>query len=97
MEKIEVQSDVRYVIGTMIDGRPKFQVRDFVNKTYSFTDNIALATKAVSRKLADIVLNGFGADGGLAKSLECSILPIEVTYRILDNDGVVIDAEVTDE
>lgn len=94
MEKIDVQHDVRYVVATMRDGVPKFLYRDFAKKTWTWYDNISAASKSVNKAIAGILQGDYIKYDISSKPSDFAILPIEVSYRILDNDGIIIDAEV---
>ena len=100
MEKIDVQRDVRYVVATMVDGSPKFQFRDFAKKEWKWYDNISAASKAVNRGIAGILLgdyiNHYTDNNIVVDPSDYAILPIEVSYKILDNDGIVVDAGVAE-
>lgn len=83
MEKIDVRKDIRYVAAVM-DVVPLFLARDFVSQTYKFIDNISAASKCVSKEVARDMINVYRRDTSDIQDI--TILPIEVTYRILDDD-----------
>ena len=99
MDKIEIKSDIRYVVATM-DGVPMFLTADYVTqgtgsmrgkqvlinaqKKYSFCDNVARASKAASRDIAHMMLREYLNETHDERSF--TVLPIEVSYKILDGD-----------
>lgn len=95
MEKINMKSDVRYVVATMKDGAPQFIYRDFANKKWMLVDDVSKASKSVNRGIAEILMLQYQSenDGKYSRD-EYAILKIEVSYKIIDDSGIVIDAEV---
>lgn len=94
MDKIDIKSDMRYVIGAMHNGHPVFMYRDFANHTWHFYENISKASKCTERYMAQVLLDAYKRE--VDDSRELAILPIEVSYKIIDDEGVVIDADSND-
>ena len=53
-------------------------------KEYYFVEDVEVATKTMSKKLADSILNYYYSDTGL--DTELVVVPIEITYEIIDDE-----------
>lgn len=80
MEKYTILYKRKYVIATLSSPTQYLLSRHWGN--WSFTDNIEAATKAMSKKVANMILNNYYHDFGM--DVELAILPIEIEYRIID-------------
>ena len=91
MDKIEVKTDKRYVAAMMSD-IPMFVMRDINSGShyttkdgmlrFALTDNIAAALKAPDKDTCREVIRQYKHDHEINEDF--AILPIEVSYRILD-------------
>lgn len=82
MDTIKMQEDIRYVAGTMED-IPMFIMNDVTNNRFSLTDNIAVALKSPQKSAIKQVAKFYNQENIPRKF---SILPIKVTYQIIDGD-----------
>ena len=69
----------KYVIST-IDG--KYLKKTPAQKEYFFVEDIELATKAMTRKMINTILDYYYMDTGL--DTELVILPVVITYELID-------------
>ncbi len=97
MDKIDVKKDVRYVAAMMSDV-PMFIAREVKTGIHAsasginandmlrfvLTDNIATALKATSKDTMREVIRQYKLDHSIQESFV--ILPIEISYRIVDYD-----------
>lgn len=97
MDKIDVKKDMRYVAAMMSDV-PMFISRE-VNTgmhfssdpsqtqtlRFALTDNIATALKATDKDTMREVIRQYGREHSIKTSF--TILPIEISYRIVDYEG----------
>lgn len=99
MDKIDVKSDIRYVCAMMSDV-PMFIARDvktgigMMDKggiksgqllRFALTDNIAVALKSPNKDTAREVIRQYKIDNRISENF--TILPIEISYRIIDHEG----------
>ena len=99
MDKIDVKKDVRYVCAMMSDV-PMFIARDvrtgigMMDKggipsgqllKFALTDNIAAALKSSNKATAREVIRQYKFDNRISENF--TILPIEISYRIIDYEG----------
>lgn len=75
---IEKQT-TKYVIATM-DG--KYLKKTPAKKEYYFVDDIELATKAMTKKMINTILDYYYMDTGL--NIELVIIPVNITYELVD-------------
>lgn len=93
MDKIDVKKDVRYVAAMMADvpmfiaHEVKSGVRTNSDELFSFalTDNIAAALKSPDKDTMREVIEMYERDHSIFERF--AILPIEVSYRIIDYEG----------
>ena len=69
----------KYVIAT-IDG--KYLKKTPAKKEYYFVDDIELATKAMTKKMINTILDYYYMDMGL--NTELVIVPVTITYELID-------------
>lgn len=81
MEKIDIRNDLRYVIATM-DVVPMFLVRDAFTQKFYLSDNISKATKGFDKGSMRDLLGFYKST--VADFRDFTILPIEVSYKILN-------------
>lgn len=81
MEKISIKTDRRYVAATMAEV-PLFLGRNFMNGSYIFMSSISAATKCVGKEAAEDMIKVYRRETGDNQAI--TILPIEVSYRIID-------------
>ena len=79
MEKFTVKLNRKYIIATLSSPTQYLVSRHWGN--WAFTDNIEIATKAVSKKVAKMIRNNYYYDFGM--DVELVILPIEVEFRVI--------------
>lgn len=82
MDMINIQEDIRYVAGTMTD-IPMFIMRDMSNLRLSLTDNISVALKSPQKSAIKLAVKFYNHEN---IPRDFSILPIKVTYQIIDED-----------
>lgn len=72
----------KYVIATL--NNPTLYLKKIpTKKEYYFVEDIESATKTVNEKLANLVLSYYYSDTGL--NTELVVVPIEITYEIIEN------------
>lgn len=69
----------KYVIAT-IDG--KYLKKTPAKKEYYFVDDIELATKAMTKKMINTILDYYYMDMGL--NTELVVVPVTITYELID-------------
>ena len=69
----------KYVIAT-IDG--KYLKKTPAKKEYYFVDDIELATKAMTKKMINTILDYYYMDTGL--NIELVVVPVNITYELID-------------
>lgn len=69
----------KYVIATM-DG--KYLKKTPAKKEYCFVEDIELATKAMTRKMINMILDYYYMDTGL--EIELVVVPVNITYELVD-------------
>lgn len=79
MEKFAVKLNRKYIIATLSSPTQYLVSRHWGN--WAFTDNIEVATKAVSRKVAEMIRDNYYYDFGM--DVELVVLPIEVEFRVI--------------
>ena len=70
---------VKYVVATM-DG--KYLRKTPTKKEYYFVDDIELATKAMTKKMINTILDYYYMDTGL--NIELVVVPVKITYELID-------------
>ena len=81
MKKYLEKEEKKYVIATL--DNPTCYLKKTPAKTeYIFTTDIAIATKAVSYKVAEQIKKYYYCDTGV--DLDLVIVPVLVTYEIID-------------
>lgn len=83
-EKIIASRELKYVVGCVINNIPHFIRRDLMGR-YILVADVALSTKCVTKQTAKELLMSYKFDIGT--SYNFVILPIEVTYEILESEG----------
>ena len=73
----------KYVIATL-DNPTLYLKKTPAKKEYYFVEDIEVATKTMSEKLANSILSYYYSDTGL--DTELVVVPIEITYEIIDNE-----------
>lgn len=90
-DRIFVMDERRYVAGVMSGDMPMFIARDLKSGVvtkgndpmrFCLTDNIATALKSPSKRTMLDVINEYNLDNEI--KLDFAVLPIEVTYEIID-------------
>lgn len=82
MNKVSVKKENKYVIATL--GNPTLYLMKIAGKNeYYFTDDIVVATKTTSRKIATDVLTYYYLDTG-NEDVELVIIPLEINYSLVD-------------
>lgn len=81
MDKIDVKSDIRYVVATM-DEVPMFVKLVPFYKKYCLVDDISVASKADSREAVEALMQDYKRQ--TSDWRDFAILRVEVLYRILD-------------
>lgn len=71
----------KYVIATL-DNPTLYLKKTPAKKEYYFVEDIEVATKTMSEKLANSILSYYYSDTGL--DTELVVVPIEITYEIID-------------
>ena len=74
----------KYVIATL-DNPTLYLKKTPAKSEYCFVEDIELATKTVSKKLMEQILNYYYLDTGL-NNIELVVVPIEITYEIIDEE-----------
>lgn len=69
----------KYVIATM-DGQ--YLKKTPAKKEYCFVEDIELATKAMSKKMMNMILDYYYLDTGI--NMELIIVPVNITYELVD-------------
>lgn len=69
----------KYVIATT-DGM--YLKKTVAKKEYCFVEDIEIATKAMTKKMMEKILEYYYCDTGL--DTELVIVPIEITYKLID-------------
>lgn len=79
-EKILEKQVRKYVIATL--NNPTLYLKKiYQRKQYVFTDDIEMATKTMSKDVADIIIEYYRSDTGDA--MEMVVVPVEVTYNLI--------------
>jgi len=73
----------KYVIATL-DNPTLYLKKTPAKKEYYFVEDIEVATKTMSKKLANSILSYYYSDTGL--DTELVVVPIEITYEIIDDE-----------
>lgn len=79
MEKFTVKTNRKYVIATLSSPTQYLVSRHWGN--WAFTDNIEIATKTKTAKVAEIVKHNYYHDFGM--DIDLVVLPIEVEFSIV--------------
>lgn len=69
----------KYVIAT-IDG--KYLKKTPTKKEYCFVDDIEMATKAMTRKMGNMILGYYYLDTGI--KIDLIVVPVNITYELID-------------
>ena len=81
MNRFKEKEEKKYVIATL--DNPTFYLKKTPAKPeYVFTEDISIATKAVSYKVAEQIKKYYYCDTGIAVDLV--IVPVMITYEIID-------------
>lgn len=72
----------KYVIATL-DNPTLYLKKIPAKKEYYFVEDIEVATKTMSKKLAESILQYYYLDTGL--DTEMVVVPIDITYEIIDD------------
>lgn len=72
----------KYVIATL-DNPTLYLKKIPAKKEYYFVEDIEVATKAMSKNLAESILQYYYMDTGL--DIEMVIVPVDITYEIIDD------------
>lgn len=79
-EKILEKQVQKYVIATL--SNPTLYLKKiYQRKQYVFTDDIEMATKTMSKDVADIIIEYYHSDTG--DTMELVVVPVEVTYNLI--------------
>lgn len=82
MKKYLEKKTKKYVIATL-DTPTLYLKKTPAKKEYYFVEDIEIATKTMSEKLANSILSYYYSDTGL--DTELVVVPIEITYEIIDD------------
>lgn len=72
----------KYVIATL-DNPTLYLKKIPAKKEYYFVEDIEIATKTMSKKLAESILQYYYLDTGL--DTEMVVIPVDITYEIIDD------------
>lgn len=82
MQRYLEKKTKKYVIATL-DNPTLYLKKILAKKEYYFVEDIEVATKTMSKKLANSILQYYYSDTGL--DTELVVIPIEITYEIIDD------------
>lgn len=82
IEKVLEKQELRYVLATAVSGRPTYLKKELQKIEYSFVTDIINATKAHSKKIAQIMLENYIHDTGDTGS-ELVIIPLVISYELV--------------
>jgi len=81
MERYMEKKIRKYVIATF--GTPTLYLKKVPSKKeYIFSEDIEIATKAMSQKVAEEIKNYYYEDMGY--DIEVVVVPVEITYELID-------------
>lgn len=72
----------RYVIATL-DNPTQYLISEHFGK-YSFTENIKIASKTVSKSIAEGIVNDFYSQ--VNADIDLVVVPIKIEYTIIEED-----------
>lgn len=90
-DKFLIQTERKYVIATL-DEHTYYMRKSVGANSYQFLDNVAGATKANTEKMAQQILKYYRYDSGSTEPLV--IVPIDITYELVDTTGTLDNKEV---
>ena len=82
MKKYLEKKIKKYVVATF-DNPTLYLKKIPAKKEYYFVEDIETATKTMSKKMAELILQYYYLDTGL--DTEIVVVPIEITYEIIDD------------
>lgn len=80
MRRILEKKNKKYVIATLEN--PTRYLKSLTKGRYAFTEDIEIATKTLSAKIANMVLNDYYRDYG--RDIEMVVVPIEIEFWFTD-------------
>lgn len=83
MKKYLEKKIIKYVIATL-DNPTLYLKKTWGTTEYCFVEDIEIATKGVKKHVMEQVLKYYYFDTGL--DTELVIVPIEITYKIIENE-----------
>lgn len=81
-EKILDKQELRYVLGTAVSGKATYLKKALTKAEYEFVTDITKATKTVSAKIANIILENYVRDTGDTTS-ELIVIPLLISYELI--------------
>ncbi len=87
MQKYLEKKIIKYVIATL-DNPTLYLKKIPAKKEYYFVEDIEVASKTLSKNLANSILQYYYSDTGL--DTELVVVPIEITYEIIDDTEQVL-------
>ena len=81
-EKILDKQELRYVLGTAVSGKATYLKKTLTKAEYEFVTDITKATKTVSAKIANIILENYVRDTGDTTS-ELIVKPLLISYELI--------------
>lgn len=81
-EKILDKQELRYVLGTAVSGKTTYLKKALAKAEYEFVTDITKATKTVSAKIANIILENYVRDTGDTTS-ELIVIPLLISYELV--------------
>ena len=81
-EKILDKQELRYVLGTAVSGKATYLKKTLTKTEYEFVTDITKATKTVSVKIANIILENYVRDTGDTTS-ELIVIPLLISYELI--------------
>jgi len=87
MQRYLEKKIIKYVIATL-DNPTLYLKKIPTKKEYYFVEDIEVASKTLSKNLANSILQYYYSDTGL--DTELVVVPIEITYEIIDDTEQVL-------
>ena len=81
-EKILDKQELKYVHGTSVTGHTTYLKKTLTKAEYEFVTDITKATKTVSAKIANIILENYVRDTGDTTS-ELIVIPLLISYELI--------------
>lgn len=81
-EKILDKQELRYVLGTAVSGKTTYLKKTLAKAEYEFVTDITKATKTISAKIANIILENYVRDTGDTTS-ELIVIPLLISYELI--------------